>query len=29
MQIEMASNYEDSAPFDVDSNGKEVAEVDS
>jgi len=25
----MASNYEDSAPFDVDSNGKEVAEVDS
>jgi len=27
MQIEMASNYEDSPPIDVDSNGEEVAEV--
>ena len=25
----MASNYEDSVPIDVDSNGEDVAEVDS
>jgi len=29
MQIEMASNYEDSVPIDVDSNGEEVAKVDN
>jgi len=29
MQIEMTSNYEDSVPIDVDSNGEEIVEVDS
>ncbi|KAJ8433164.1 LOW QUALITY PROTEIN: hypothetical protein Cgig2_007128 [Carnegiea gigantea] len=29
MQIGMTLNYEDSVPIDVDSNGEDVAEVDS
>ena len=29
MQIEKASNYEDSTPIEVDSNGEEVVKVDS